>query len=269
MTDTLMTVLGIFFIFFMTSLGSAFVFFFKKDISSKLNTIFLGFAAGIMSAAAVWSLIIPAIDNAVESGIYGIFSWVPAAVGIVIGGLFMVLMDKVVPHFHKGTNEEEGPHTSLKKATKMFLAVTIHNIPEGLAVGFAFGAASSIQEPIARTAAMVAALGLAIGMGIQNLPEGTAVTLPLSSVTGSKTKAFGYGVLSGSVEPIFAVVGYFLAAYIGVLQPWLLSMSAGAMIFVVVEDLIPDAKLSENSHLGTWSILLGFAIMMVLDVALG
>lgn len=265
MSNTSITILGISLIFLMTTLGASFVFFFKNEISSKLNTIFLGFASGIMLAASIWSLLIPAIEQANDSGSYGIVGWLPAALGFILGGLFMVVMDKLVPHIHKGTNLEEGPASSLKKATKMFLAVTIHNIPEGLAVGFAFGAAAAINHP----AAFVAALGLAIGISIQNIPEGAAVALPLKGVTGSRWKAFGYGVASGAVEPVFAVIGYFLAVYIAVLQPWLLALAAGAMVFVVVEDLIPDAKLSENSHLGTWAIMLGFVIMMVLDVALG
>lgn len=269
MSDLGMIIIGIAFIFFMTSLGSALVFFFKKDISPKLNTLFLGFAAGIMLAAAIWSLLIPSINHSEESGTYGTLAWLPAAIGFLCGGGLMILMDKIVPHFHQGTNLEEGPHSSLKKATKMFFAVTIHNIPEGLAVGFAFGTASSVTDPMLKTAAIAAALGLAIGMGIQNLPEGTAVSLPMKTLTGSRLKAFGYGVASGAVEPIFAIAGFFLATQIGVLHPWLLSLSAGAMVFVVVEDLIPDSKLSENSHIGTWAILLGFMLMMILDVAFG
>lgn len=269
MSNLAIIIFGFSFIFFMTSLGSAFVFFFKKDISPKLNTLFLGFASGIMLAASIWSLLIPALNHSKELGTYGSLSWLPAAVGFIFGGAVMILMDKLVPHMHQGTNLEEGPRTSFKKATKMFLAVTIHNIPEGLAVGFAFGAAYAITDPVAKTAAMAAALGLAIGMGIQNMPEGTALSLPMRTLTGSRLKAFGYGVASGAVEPIFAIIGFFLAAQIGVLHPWLLSIAAGAMVFVVVEDLIPDCKLSENSHLGTWAILLGFALMMILDVAFG
>lgn len=262
MSHFAITALGIGIIFGMTTLGAALVYFFKKDISPKANTLFLGFASGIMIAASVWSLLIPSIEGA-ES--YGKWNFVPAAVGFLIGGLFLVLLDKVVPHFHKGASEEEGPHILLKKSTKLFLAVTIHNIPEGLAVGFAFGAAAVIGG----NAAYLSALGLAIGIGIQNFPEGAAVALPMRGVTGSRNKAFLYGMGSGIVEPIFAIIGYFLAAYLTVLQPWLLAFAAGAMIFVVAEDLIPDAKLTENPHLGTWGVMLGFAVMMVLDVALG
>lgn len=238
------------------------VFFFKKNIPPKVNTLFLGFASGIMIAASIWSLLLPSIEGA--SGL-GKFSWLPAAVGFLIGGLFLVLLDKVIPHIHGGTELEEGPHLSIAKPTKLFLAVTIHNIPEGLAVGFAFGAAASSGDQ----AAYAAAFGLALGIGIQNFPEGAAVSLPMRNATGSRRKAYIYGMASGIVEPIFAIIGYFLAAYVGVLQPWLLAFAAGAMIFVVAEDLIPDAKIGEASHLGTWGVMAGFVIMMILDVALG
>lgn len=261
MNNTVLTIFGIAIIFVMTTLGSLMVFFFRKEISPKVNTVFLGFAAGIMIAASIWSLLIPAI----EDGSYGKLNWIPASVGFVIGGLFLMLLDKIIPHLHKGTNEEEGPHTSLNKTTKLFMAVTIHNIPEGLAVGFAFGAAAISGE----NAAYIAALGLAIGIGIQNFPEGAALSLPMKNITKSANKAFLYGMGSGAVEPIFAVIGYFLAAYIAALQPWLLSFAAGAMIFVVAEDLIPDAKLIERPHLGTWGVMAGFVVMMVLDVAFG
>lgn len=262
MDGTVMTVIGISIIFVMTSLGSALVFFFSTE-SKKANTLFLGFASGIMIAASVWSLLLPSIEQAGET--FGAFAFIPAAVGFVVGGLFLVLLDKVVPHFHSGTNEEEGPHTALSKPVKMMLAVTIHNIPEGLAVGFAFGAAASSGEP----ASFVSALGLAVGIGIQNFPEGAAVSLPMRGVTGSRGKAFAYGMISGVVEPIFAIAGYFLASQLIVLQPWLLAFAAGAMIFVVAEDLIPDARMDEHPHLGTWGVMIGFVVMMILDVALG
>ena len=262
MDGTVMTVIGISIIFVMTSLGSALVFFFRAE-SKKANTLFLGFASGIMIAASVWSLLLPSIGQAGET--FGAFAFIPAAVGFVVGGLFLVLLDKVVPHFHSGTNEEEGPHTALSKPVKMMLAVNIHNIPEGLAVGFAFGAAASSGEP----ASFVSALGLAVGIGIQNFPEGAAVSLPMRGVTGSRGKAFAYGMISGVVEPIFAIAGYFLASQLIVLQPWLLAFAAGAMIFVVAEDLIPDARMDEHPHLGTWGVMIGFVVMMILDVALG
>ncbi len=262
MSNNWIVIIGICIIFVMTTLGSALVFFFKKNISSKVNTIFLGFASGIMIAASVWSLLIPSIEGATS---FGSLSWLPAAVGFIIGGGFLVLLDKLVPHLHGGTSLEEGPRISLAKPTKLFLAVTIHNIPEGLAVGFAFGAAAASGED----AAYIAALGLAIGIGIQNFPEGAAIALPMRNATNSRHKAFLYGMGSGAVEPVFAVVGFFLAASVAVLQPWLLAFAAGAMIFVVAEDLIPDAKMTQHSHLGTWGVMAGFVVMMILDVALG
>ncbi len=263
MSSTLITVLGVVFIFAMTVAGSAVVYFFKKDVNEKTNTLLLGFASGIMIAASVWSLLVPALEEAVSQG-YGGWSFAPAAVGFILGGLFLVIIDKVVPHVHKA-GVEEGPPSRITKPAKMFLAVMIHNIPEGLSVGFAFGVAAANGD----MASFISALGLAIGIGIQNFPEGAAVALPIKSATGSSNKAFLYGAASGAVEPLFAVVGYFLAAYLSALQPWLLAFGAGAMIFVVVEDLIPDAKLSDHSHLGTWGVMAGFVIMMILDVALG
>ena len=263
MSQTAMIILGFSVIFLATTAGSAIVWFFKRDISDKVNTLFLGFASGIMVAASVWSLLIPSIEGAEET--YGSLSFLPAVIGFLLGGAFLVLIDKLVPHFHKGTNEEEGPHSSLKKSTKMFLAVTIHNIPEGLAVGFAFGAAAAMGE----YSAYVSALALAIGIAIQNFPEGAAVALPMKSATQSRGKAFLFGTASGAVEPVFAIVGFFLASSLTMLQPWFLAFAAGAMIFVVAEDLIPDSHLSTHPHLGTWGVMVGFAVMMVLDVALG
>lgn len=263
MGNTAMTILGFSIIFLSTTLGSAMVYLFKKDISPRVNTAILGFAAGVMIAASVWSLLLPSLEEAQAS--WGKWSFVPTAVGFVLGGLFLVVLDKVVPHVHAGTGENEGPKSSMKKSTKMFLAVTIHNIPEGLAVGFAFGAAATLGN----TAGFVSALGLAVGMAIQNFPEGAAISLPMHQATGSKHKAFLFGAASGFVEPVSAVLGYFLASVLTVLQPWFLAFSAGAMIFVVAEDLIPDAKLDEHSHVGTWGVMLGFVVMMILDVALG
>ena len=262
MSDTAFTVIGFSIIFIATTLGAALVFFFKKDISDKTNTLFLGFAAGIMIAASVWSLLIPSIESA-ES--YGKWSFVPAVIGFLCGGVFLVILDKLVPHLHKGTGQEEGPHNDFRKSTKLFLAITIHNIPEGLAVGFAFGGAAVLGTQ----AAYLTALGLAIGIAIQNFPEGAAVALPLKKATGSSVKSFLFGMGSGAVEPVAAVIGFFLASTLTAAQPWLLAFAAGAMIFVVAEDLIPDAKLADHPHLGTWGVMVGFAVMMALDVALG
>lgn len=246
--------------FFATTLGSALVFLFKNEIKERTQTLFLGFASGIMVAASVWSLIIPAIE---QSEHLGKLSFLPASIGFLLGGLFLILIDHIVPHIHKN-GEEEGPRSTLKKTTRLFLAVTIHNIPEGLAVGFALGAAASLNP----TVSFYAALGLAIGIAIQNFPEGAAVSLPMRSGM-SRTKAFLYGSFSGAVEPVAALIGFVLANHIALLQPYLLSFSAGAMIFVVAEDLIPDSKLEEHPHAGAISTMLGFVVMMILDVALG
>ena len=175
MSHTWIIILSIFIVFFMNALGSSMVFFFKKEIPSRINTIFLGFAGGVMIAASVWSLIIPSIEASEGS-------WIPAAVGFILGGLFLVIVDKIVPHIHKGTNEEEGPKSSISKANKLFLAVTIHNIPEGIAVGFALGLAHASGSDVA----MLSALGVALGMGLQNFPEGAAIALPLKNEMGSR-----------------------------------------------------------------------------------
>ena len=258
-----LTVLGFTLIFLATTAGSALVYCFRGDISKRTNSILLGFAAGVMIAASVWSLIIPSLEGA-ESTL-GRFSWIPAAISFLLGGLFVMLLDHVIPHLHAGSNHEEGPHSSARKRTKVVLAVTIHNIPEGLAVGFAFGAAAVSGEPTA----YYAALGLAIGMSIQNFPEGAAIALPMRTATRSRHRAFLYGMGSGAVEPIAATLGFFLSTELATLQPWFLGFAAGAMIFVVAEDLIPDSNISEYPHTGTWGVMTGFIVMMVLDVALG
>ncbi len=258
--------LGFSLIFLFTCAGSATVYLFRGEISPKLNTLFLGFAAGVMIAATIWSLLLPSMEGALEIFDYNKYmSVLPAAVGFIVGGLFLVLLDKVIPHFHFGTDKEEGHRSNFQKTTKFFLAVTIHNIPEGIAAGVAFGAAASLGEH----SAYMSALGLAIGLGLQNFPEGASVALPMKNLTGSKHKAFLLGSFSGIVEPIFAVLGYYLSAFVSELQPWLLAFAGGAMIFVVAEDLIPDAKLAEHPHLGTWGVMIGFVVMMVLDVVLG
>lgn len=255
MNHNAITAFGILLTFALTSLGSALIFFFKKEISSKANSLFLGFASGVMIAASIWSLILPAIDGSEN---FGIFAFLPAAVGLVAGGMLLMLLDKILP---------EKPDSALyerKKHTKFFLAVTLHNIPEGLAVGLAFGGAFATGVD----ADFWAALGLAAGIGIQNIPEGAAISLPMKNLYGSSAKAFFMGVLSGAVEPVFAVVGILLATFLPCVMPWLLATAAGAMLFVVAEDLLPDA-VTENSHFGTWSFMTGFIIMMILDVALG
>lgn len=262
------TIFGIFFIFFTSTLGAAVVFLFKKEISPKLNAIFLGFASGVMLAASVWSLLIPAIEQSKPS--FGAFSFLPAACGIFLGGAFLVLLDKALPKSKPlQAGDGQQPRSLIQsnrtRARHLFLAITLHNIPEGLAVGFAFGAAAVIGT----TAAYLSALGVGIGIGVQNFPEGAAISLPMKSAVQSNKKAFFFGAVSALVEPIAATLGYFLAKSLQILQPWLLSFAAGAMLFVAGEDLIPSSKLETSPRLGAWGVLVGFVAMMILDVALG
>ena len=265
MTDlspVLLALLGTGGTFLLTALGASVVFFFRKEMSYDVRRIFLGFAAGIMIAASVWSLLIPAIEMAEEQGKIG---WIPAAGGFVLGGLFLLLLDHLLPHLHVESQKPEGLHSSWKRTTLLVLAVTLHNIPEGLAVGLTFGLAAQGNS----TVTMASAIILAVGIGLQNFPEGAAISLPLRQEGLSCTKAFLYGAASGIVEPIAGVTGVLLVGSIAGIMPWLLSMAAGAMIFVVVEELVPEACLGEHSHKGTAGVMAGFLIMMVLDVALG
>ena len=251
------------FTFLMTTLGAAIVFLFKKQNTGNTQKIFLGFAAGVMIAASVWSLLIPAIEEAESLGQIG---WVPAAGGFILGVGFLLLLDTLLPHLHPGSDEPEGLKSSMKRTTMLIFAVTLHNIPEGLAVGLSFAlAAQHGGDP----ALYAAAMALAIGIGIQNFPEGAAVSLPLRQEGLSRTKAFICGSLSGLVEPVFGILTVLIAGVIAPYMPWLLSFAAGAMIYVVVEELIPEAHLGEHSNLGTMGVMAGFLIMMILDVALG
>lgn len=247
------------FTFLMTAAGAAMVFFMPGDPKPNIRRIFLGFAAGVMIAASVWSLLIPAIDQAQESG-QGLL---PAAGGFVLGVLFLLLLDILIPHLHPGSKKPEGPQTKMKGSTLLVFAVTLHNIPEGMAVGLACAMAATGEGTVA------AALALCIGMGLQNFPEGAAVALPLKDEGFSKPKAFTYGALSGLVEPIGGIVAVLVAGGISPLMPWFLSFAAGAMMYVVIEELIPEANLGDHSNSGTLGALAGFLIMMVLDVALG
>ncbi|MFA5006026.1 MAG: ZIP family metal transporter [Candidatus Izemoplasmatales bacterium] len=261
-SDNMMTFLGVSFTAVMTAAGAAMVFLFRNALSDAFKRIFLGFAAGVMIAASVWSLLIPSIAEAENMGLVG---WIPATVGFMAGGLFLLLVDNLLPHLHIDSDKPEGIHSSLKRTTMLVFAVTLHNIPEGLAVGLAFGFALKSGE-----AAMIAsAFGLAVGIGLQNFPEGAAISLPLKQ-EGMKTgKAFLYGTLSGVVEPIFAAIGIVLAMQLAGIMPWFLAFAAGAMIYVVVEELIPEAQLGEHTNVGTIAVMVGFALMMILDVALG
>ena len=231
-------------------------------MGKNLQRAFLGFAAGVMIAASVWSLLIPSIDQAADMGN---FAFVPAAGGFALGGIFLMLLDMLMPHLHLGESKAEGVPSSFRRTTLLILAVTLHNIPEGMAVGLAF--ALSAQHP-EDASLYAAAFALAVGIGIQNFPEGAAISLPLRQEGMSKGKAFLYGSLSGLVELIFGVGITMIAEVITPYMPWFLGFAAGAMIYVVVEELIPEANQGEHSNLGTVGVMVGFLIMMVLDVAL-
>ena len=249
--------------FGMTSLGSAMVFLLRKKTRDGMQRIFLGFAAGVMIAASVWSLLIPAIEQAEAAGQ---ISWIPAAGGFVLGVAFLMLMDGLLPHLHAGSDQPEGLHANWRRTTLLMLAVTLHNIPEGMAVGLSFALAA---QQSGAEAALTGAMALAIGIGIQNFPEGAAISLPLHQEGMSRGKAFLYGSASGVVEPVFGILVVLLSGFIGPFMPWLLAFAAGAMIYVVVEELIPQAHLGEHSNVGTLGVMAGFLVMMILDVALG
>lgn len=246
-----------------TTAGAACVFFLKNELKPLVQKALLGFASGVMVAASVWSLLIPSMDMA--SGM-GKMAFVPAAAGLLLGIAFLLLMDRVIPHLHLGADVSEGPKTSLKKSTMLVLAVTLHNIPEGMAVGVVF--AGMLAENAGITAA--GAFTLALGIAIQNFPEGAIISLPLKGEGGmGRKRAFVYGMLSGIVEPVAAVLTILLASFIEPVLPYLLSFAAGAMLYVVVEELIPEASEGGHSNIGTIGFAVGFVIMMVLDVALG
>ena len=250
------------FTFLMTSLGAAVVFFFRRQVTDSAQRIFLGFAAGVMIAASVWSLLIPAIEEAEGAGQVG---WVPAAGGFVLGVAFLMALDGILPHLHPGAREPEGARSKLHRTTLLIFAVTLHNIPEGMAVGLSFALAAQHNDP----ALYAGAMALAVGMGIQNFPEGAAIALPLRQEGVGRTRAFLWGSLSGLVEPVVGLLTVLLAGSIQPLMPWLLSFAAGAMLYVVVEELIPEAHLGEHSNVGTLGVMGGFLVMMILDVALG
>lgn len=247
----------------LTALGAAGVFI-AKDISRKVLDLMLGFAGGVMIAASYWSLLAPAIEMSEGKDIP---AWVPALAGFLLGGIFLRLVDKILPHLHLGLPIEraEGPKTNWRRSTLLILAITLHNIPEGLAVGVAFGAIAAGLP----AATLGAAIALAIGIGIQNFPEGLAVSIPLRREGMSRGKSFWYGQLSAIVEPIAGVIGAAVAIAAQAVLPYALAFAAGAMIFVVIEELIPEAQGGGNTDLATMGGMVGFAVMMVLDVALG
>lgn len=252
---------GILIPFLGTSLGAAMVFFLKKQISSGVQKALTGFAAGVMVAASFWSLLQPALES--SEGM-GSFAFVPAAVGFLIGVGFLLLLDTVTPHMHMD-QQDEGPKSGLKRTTKLILAVTLHNIPEGMAVGVVY--AGFLSQNTGITSA--GALALALGIAIQNFPEGAIVSMPLRAEGMSKGKTFLYGVLSGVVEPIAAAVTIFAAGALIPVMPYLLAFAAGAMMYVVVEELIPEMSEGKHSNWGTIAFSLGFVLMMILDVTLG
>jgi len=251
------------FTWFVTALGAALVFFFKT-INRKVLDGMLGFAAGVMIAASYWSLLAPAIEMAEESSLP---AWIPATVGFLLGGVFLYIADKIIPHLHLGfpMDEAEGPKTSWHRSILLVLAITLHNIPEGLAVGVAFGALASNLP----SATLAGAIALALGIGIQNFPEGAAVSVPLRREGFSRLKSFWYGQASGMVEPIAGVLGAASVIFIKPILPYALAFAAGAMIYVVVEELIPESQLEKNTDIATMGAMVGFAVMMTLDVALG
>ncbi len=259
----LLALLAGLFTWFVTALGAASSLF-VKHTNKRISDAMLGFAGGVMFAASYWSLLAPAIEMSETSGQ---IAWLPPTVGFLLGAGFLYLLDKIVPHLHIGLpeSEAEGIHTKLKGNVLLVLAVTLHNIPEGLAVGVAFGALG----PSSTTAEIAAASALALGIGIQNFPEGFAVSMPLRGMGLSRFKSFWYGQLSGFVEPVFAVIGAFAVSLIHPLLPYALAFAAGAMIFVVVEEVIPESQQHKDTDMPTISFIIGFTVMMVLDVALG
>jgi len=244
-----------------TALGAALVFFMKKELDIRLQNMLSGFAAGVMVAASVWSLLIPSMEMVSDRGK---LAFIPAAVGFCVGMIFLLILDKVIPHMHLDESEE-GPKSNLQKTTMMVLAVTLHNIPEGMAVGILYAGWASGSAQITEAGALTLALGIAI----QNFPEGAIISMPLHSKGLSKAKSCLYGVLSGIVEPVAGLLTILLASQVMSILPYFLSFAAGAMIFVVVEELVPEMAEGEHSNLGTIMFMLGFVLMMILDVALG
>ena len=264
LSPVLQALIATLFTWFVTAAGAALVFFFKRINRNLLNGM-LGFAAGVMIAASFWSLLAPAIEMTPEVSLLPI--WFPAAIGFLAGGVFLWIADRLIPHLHLGfpDDEAEGIPTNWKRSVLLVLAITLHNIPEGLAVGVAFGALAANLSSVT----LLGAIGLAIGIGIQNFPEGAAVSIPLRREGLSRGKSFWYGQLSGIVEPIAGVIGAVTVVLMRPILPYALAFAAGAMIYVVVEELIPEAHLDRKTDIATIGAMLGFTVMMILDVALG
>ena len=262
MSDTLKIVIGLLLPVLGTALGASMVFFLKNEMKESLKRALLGFASGVMIAASVWSLLIPAIDMAEESGS---IAWMPALIGFLAGIAFLLVLDMIIPHLHASYGETEGRKCNLGKSMMLILAVTLHNIPEGMAVGVVLSGILDGSSTISASAA----LALSLGIAIQNFPEGAVISMPLIGNGLSRKKAFGYGMVSAIVEPIGAILTMLLTVALKPALPFILAFAAGAMIYVVVEDLIPEAQSGHHSNIGTIGAALGFALMMVLDVALG
>lgn len=254
--------IGLLIPFLGTTLGSGMVFLLKNNINKSVEKLLLGFAGGVMMAASVWSLLIPSMEMSEQQGK---IAWFAPAIGFLLGIVFLLILDSIIPHIHLDKKKPEGVRTKLKNATMLVLAVTLHNIPEGMAVGVIFAGAL-----IGNTGITVAgAISLAIGIAIQNFPEGAIISMPLKSEGISKTRAFLYGTLSGIVEPISALITIAITESIVPILPYILAFSAGAMVYVVIEELIPESQIGEHSNIGTVGVALGFVIMMILDTALG
>ena len=246
-----------------TSAGAACVFLLKDELKPRVQKLLLGFASGVMVAASVWSLLIPAMNMSEPMGKW---AFIPAAVGLLLGMAFLLVLDKTIPHLHLGSDTPEGPKKKLDRSTMLLLAVTLHNIPEGMAVGVVFAGVISGSSEMT----IAGAIALAVGIAIQNFPEGAVISLPLKSETGMKSgKAFIYGVLSGIVEPVAALATVLISNLITPILPYVLAFAAGSMLYVVVEELIPEASEGDHSNIGTIAFAIGFVLMMVLDVALG
>lgn len=252
---------GILIPFIGTTFGACFVLFMKKNLSTLVEKALDGFAAGVMVAASIWSLLIPAIN---QSEYMGRLSFVPAATGFWIGILFLLLLDHLIPHMHQHSSEDEGPKSNFTRVTKLVLAVTLHNIPEGMAVGVVYAGWIAGNKDIS----IMSALVLSIGIAIQNIPEGAVISMPLHAQGVPKKKAFAYGVLSGAVEPVGAIITIVLSGIIIPALPYLLSFAAGAMLYVVIEELIPEMSQGKHTDISTIMFAVGFSLMMVLDVAL-
>ena len=244
-----------------TMLGSAFVFFMKDEMSVRLQKTLLGFASGVMVAASVWSLLIPSM----EMGASSVWSVVPAAVGFLLGMGFLLMIDELTPHLHIGTDKPEGPRSRLSRTAMLALAVTIHNLPEGMAVGVVFAGAESGISNIS----LAGAIAVALGIAIQNVPEGAIISMPMRAAGNSKWKSFIIGSLSGAVEPVGAIAVLLLASLLMPVLPYMLAFAAGAMFYVVIEELIPEASSGQHSNLSTIGFAIGFVLMMVLDVVMG